>query len=129
MSRYFVGLKDLRQKRAQKAILEAAKEIKNLMLYREMNNKIMAQTTQKETEKYPETTADTIAPYTSHADAQYMARIVQDVVELITLSEYAGAQTEWCQEILADRSVEQFMICTRMLKSRKCQQRVLVLQY
>ena len=53
-------------------MLEAANENKNLILYTEMINKIMTKTMQKETEKLPKP----MAPYTSCADAQCMARIV-----------------------------------------------------
>ena len=48
-----------------------------------MVNKIMAQDAHKETEMYCKTTTHNAVIYTNHADAQCMARVVQDVVELI----------------------------------------------
>ena len=49
---------------------------------------LIAHTTQKETEKYHETNAYTVALYTNHTDAQHTARIVKDVAELITLNKH-----------------------------------------
>ena len=63
-----------------------------------------------------------MAPYISHADAQEAARISQYMAKLIILNEYAGAKTERYQEILAERSGEQFTTHTRMLRKQRCQQ-------
>ena len=62
--------------------------------------------------KYPIRNADSLAPHMSHTDGQYMARIVQDVTELITLSGYAGAKAERCKGILAESKAKTFMAHT-----------------
>ena len=86
----------------------------------------MAQTMQKEVQKYPKTNADDAAPYTGQTDVQHTALIEQDMAELITLRTFVGAQAERHQEILAERSTEHFMTCTKMLMKQRCQQIIVV---
>ena len=57
-------------------------------------------------------------PFTSHTDAQCIAGIAQDVVEPIILSTCAGSQVEKCQEIMAEKRTDQFMIYARMLRKQ-----------
>ena len=45
---------------------------------------------------------------------------------LVTLSEYAGAQAEMCQEILPDRSAEQFTAYTKLVMKHRSQQKILM---
>ena len=71
--------KNVQVQRAQRALLEAAKKAKVLTLYRELINKVLTQTAQKETERYHKTTADTVVLFTIHKDAQHMERGVEDV--------------------------------------------------
>ena len=44
---------------------------------------------QTETEKYPKN-ADVSGPYTSHRNAQWIKRMIQDVADLIILNGYSG---------------------------------------
>ena len=114
--------KRVEAQRAQKTILEPAKESKESDVVQRTDQE--DQTMQNKVEKYPKTNACTAALYMSHTDAQHMASIMQDVAKLITLSEYAGAQAETCQEILAARSTEQFMTWAMMLRKQRYQQRI-----
>ena len=56
--------------------------------------KVIAQKTQKETEKYLKANVDSMAHYTSHTNAQHIARMAEDVAELITLSKYARTEAK-----------------------------------
>ena len=76
VNRYCVVLKQLRHKVFKMPYLKHPRKTKNLTLYRELMNGIMALRIQNETEKYPKANADTVPPYMSHTDAQHMTRIV-----------------------------------------------------
>ena len=52
-----------------------------------------------------------------------MARVEQDFAGLITLSEYA-AQAERYQEIVTEKSTEQVMMHGKMLRKKRCQQKI-----
>ena len=69
-------------------------------------------------ERYHKTTVDTTVLYTKHVDAQCRTSVVQNVAELITLSRYAEAQVERCQQIVTERSEEQFMTHVKIMRTK-----------
>ena len=62
----------------------------------------------------------------SHASVHYMIKVMQGVAEEIILSKYTGAKVERCQEMVTDRSMEQFMRHAKMPRKQRCQFRSLV---
>ena len=55
---------------------------------------------------------------------QPIAGAVQDVGNSTTLSRYAGVRAEGCQRMTED--AEQFTMCTRMIRTKRRQQRSLM---
>ena len=118
VTRYYAGLNEFRH-RIQKANLKQPRKTKNLMLHRKLFNRKLfnkiVMKMQEKTGKYPSTNADNVTPYTSYT---YVNNMEKDMKELNSLGKCAGAQSERCQEIFAERITRQFTTHARTLRKQ-----------
>ena len=99
------------------------KKGKLFTLKKNMNNRMMPQTAQKQVEMQYKTTVDIAVIPTCHVDVQPMARAVLGAVELIILSKCAEARAEGYQEMGTGKKTRIVMACAKMLRKLRWQHR------
>ena len=80
-----------------------------------MLNRTMLQTKQKEAQRCHNISVNTLLLCMNNADVMPMVRAVKDKAESITLNKCARFRVEWCQNLVTERSAEQFTTHAKML--------------
>ena len=86
----------------------------------------MSKRTMTETEEKCVTIASTVGAHMNQEGVHPMARAVQGMVEQTTLSKYAGARIDTCQQMGKEKYEEQLMTCSNMMKIQSWQHRSLM---